>query len=179
MGVKYTHYSRLWMVSMKSVQNTHKYDALHDCLLTIAGALNRPQRDMAMIKATGIELDRALFPLLVQVSRFGPIGVGELADRVGRDYSTVSRQVAKLEETGLVVRQKNRQDKRINEAAITAAGRAMTDKIDAQRVQVYQRIFLHWPESDRETLEQLLSKFVSDFSQTEGDENDDGKPDAV
>ncbi|HBV90508.1 MAG TPA: MarR family transcriptional regulator, partial [Pantoea sp.] len=87
--------------------------------------------------------------------------------------------VAKLEETGLVVRQKNRQDKRINEAAITAAGRAMTDKIDAQRVQVYQRIFLHWPESDREMLEQLLSKFVSDFSQTEGDENDDDKPDAV
>lgn len=179
MGVKYTHYSCLWMASMKNVQNTHKYDALHDCLLTIAGALNRPQRDMAMIKAAGIELDRALFPLLVQVSRFGPIGVGELADRVGRDYSTVSRQVAKLEETGLVVRQKNRQDKRINEAAITEAGRAMTDKIDAQRVQVYQHIFLHWPERDRETLEQLLSKFVSDFSQTEGDENDDDKPDAV
>lgn len=163
---------------MKSVQNTHKYDALHNCLLTIAGALNRPQRDMAMIKAASIELDRALFPLLVQVSRFGPIGVGELADRVGRDYSTVSRQVAKLEETGLVVRQKNQQDKRINEAAITADGRAMTDKIDAQRVQVYQRVFRHWPDSDREALEQLLSRFVTDFTLTEGDENDD-KHDAV
>ncbi|THB83202.1 MarR family transcriptional regulator, partial [Pantoea allii] len=113
-----------------------------------------------------------LFPLLVQVSRFGPIGVGELADRVGRDYSTVSRQVAKLEEIGLVVRQKNRQDKRINEAVITPDGRAMTDKIDAQRVQVYQRVFGHWPESDREALEQLLSRFVTDFTQTEGDEND-------
>jgi len=164
---------------MKSVQNTHKYDALHDCLLMIAGALNRPQRDMAMIKAAGIDLDRALFPLLVQVSRFGPIGVGELADRVGRDYSTVSRQVAKLEETGLVMRQKNRQDKRINEAVITPDGRAMTDKIDAQRVQVYQRVFQHWPEVDRETLEQLLGRFVTDFSQTEGDENNDQGSDAI
>lgn len=153
---------------MESVQNTHKYDALHDCLLTIAGTLNRPQRDLAMINAAGIELDRALFPLLVQVSRFGPIGVGELADRVGRDYSTVSRQVAKLEETGLVQRQKNVKDKRINEAAITAAGRAMTDKIDAQRVQIYQRVFRHWPDDDRVALEQLLSRFVAEFSQPDG-----------
>lgn len=45
----------------------------------------------------------------------------ELADRVGRDYTTVSRQVAKLEETGLAKRQKNAKDKRINEAVITPA----------------------------------------------------------
>jgi hypothetical protein len=45
-------------------------------------------------------------------------------------------------------------------------------------VQVYQRVFRHWPESDRETLEQLLSRFVSDFGQTEGDENDEQKSDA-
>ena len=157
---------------MKKVQNTHnsRFDVLHNSLLTIVGAFNRPQRDLAMIKGAGIELDRALFPLLVQISRFGPIGVGELADRVGRDYSTVSRQVAKLEETGLVQRQKNAGDKRINEAAITPAGKAMTDKIDAQRVQIYQRLFTHWPESDRAALEQLLQRFVADFSALQGDE---------
>ena len=38
---------------MKRVQNTHKpdyFDDLHDTLLAIVGAFNRPQRDEIMIK---------------------------------------------------------------------------------------------------------------------------------
>lgn len=151
---------------MKSVQNTHKnrnFSHLHDTLLTIVGAFNRPQRDELMIKASTIQLDRALFPLLVQISRFGPIGVVELADRVGRDYTTVSRQVSKLEEAGLAQRQKNAKDKRINEAAITTAGKAMTDKIDVAREKIYEKVFLHWQEDERVELERLLKQFVNDF----------------
>lgn len=152
---------------MKRVQNTHNGDNfsdLHDALLTLVGAFNRPQRDELMIKASTIQLDRALFPLLVQISRFGPIGVVELADRVGRDYTTVSRQVAKLEEAGLAQRQKNAKDKRINEAAITLAGKAMTDKIDAAREKIYEKVFLHWQVEDRMELERLLKQFVDDFT---------------
>ncbi|NMP27381.1 MarR family transcriptional regulator [Rahnella sp. SAP-1] len=155
---------------MKSVQNTHKittYEDLHDALLTIVGTFNRPQRDELLIKDSAIHLDRALFPLLVLIGRFGPIGVGELADRVGRDYTTVSRQLAKLEVTGLAQRQKNAHDKRINEAAITAEGRVMTDKIDATRVQIYGRIFNTWHEEERTELERLLKKFIADFTQLE------------
>jgi hypothetical protein len=67
---------------------------LHGALLDIVSAINRPQRDEALIREAGIALDRALFPLLVGIERFGPIGVVELADRIGCDYTTVSRQVA-------------------------------------------------------------------------------------
>src|SRR5579862_6174719 len=76
---------------------------LHHALIDLVGMMNRPQRDTALIREAGISLDRALFPLLVGIERKGPIGVGELADRVGRDYTTVSRQVAKLESLKLVV----------------------------------------------------------------------------
>ena len=96
------------MPSTKKVQNTHigvQIRTLHAALLDIMAVMNRPQRDEAMVRAAGIPLDRALFPLLVGIERFGPIGVVELADRVGRDYTTVSRQVAKLYELGLVRRQ--------------------------------------------------------------------------
>ncbi|WP_435929367.1 MarR family winged helix-turn-helix transcriptional regulator [Dryocola sp. BD613] len=155
---------------MKRVQNTHNGDdfsELHDALLALVGTFNRPQRDEVMIKASTIQLDRALFPLVVQISRFGPIGIVELADRVGRDYTTVSRQVAKLEAAGLARRQKNAKDKRINEAAITPAGRAMTDKIDAAREKIYEKVFLHWQAEDRVELERLLKKFVNDFTAPE------------
>lgn len=152
---------------MKSVQNTHNsstFDDLHNALLTIVGTFNRPQRDELLIKESNIQLDRALFPLLVQISRFGPIGVVELADRVGRDYTTVSRQVAKLEEIGLAQRQKNAKDKRVNEAVITAAGKVMADKIDATRSRIYGEVFQAWQENERVELARLLQKFVGDFT---------------
>lgn len=151
---------------MKSVQNTHNnagFDDLHNVLLMIVGTFNRPQRDELLIKESGIQLDRALFPLLIQIGRFGPLGVVELADRAGRDYTTVSRQVAKLEELGLAQRQKNARDKRINEAVITAAGKAMTDKVDVARTQIYQQLFAGWPAEERAELTRLLQRFVGDF----------------
>lgn len=151
---------------MKSVQNTHnsaEFDDLHNALLMIVGTFNRPQRDELLIKESNIQLDRALFPLLIQIGRFGPIGVVELAERAGRDYTTVSRQVAKLEELGLAQRQKNAKDKRVNEAVITATGKAMTDKIDAARAQIYQHLFENWQDSERTELARLLQKFVRDF----------------
>jgi len=151
---------------MKSVQNTHNsagFDDLHNALLMIVGAFNRPQRDELLIKESNIQLDRALFPLLIQIGRFGPIGVVELAERAGRDYTTVSRQVAKLEELGLAQRQKNIKDKRVNEAVITATGKAMTDKIDAARAQIYQHLFENWQDNERTELARLLQKFVGDF----------------
>ena len=59
------------------------------------------------------------FRYLFGIERFGPIGVVELADRVGRDYTTVSRQVAKLESLGLVDRRGSAMDRRVREAVVT------------------------------------------------------------
>src|ERR1700735_4128364 len=104
------------MPSSRKVQHTHIGDQLrrlHVAVLDIVSLMNRPQRDEALIKEAGIPLDRALFPLLVGIERFGPIGVVEIAERVGRDYTTVSRQVAKLESLGLAVRQNNATDRRV------------------------------------------------------------------
>ena len=63
----------------------------------IFALMNRPERDDTLLREAGIALNRVLFPLLSGIERFGPIGVVDLADGVGRYYTTVSRQVAKLE----------------------------------------------------------------------------------
>src|SRR5437868_11993131 len=115
---------------------TDRIRELHGALLDIVSVVNRPQRDAALIKAAGIPLDRALFPLLVGIERFGPIGVVEMSDRVGRDYTTVSRQVAKLESLGLVSRQASMTDARVRNAIVTAKGKAMTDRVDKARERI-------------------------------------------
>ena len=151
------------MPSSKRVHNTHIGDQLrllHGALLDIVGAMNRPQRDELLIKAAGIPLDRALFPLLVGVERFGPIGVVELADRVGRDYTTVSRQVAKLESLGLVKRQGSAADRRVREAVISPKGKAMTDLVDAARERIGRAIFRTWEATDIDQLVRLMRKFA-------------------
>src|SRR5271163_2004058 len=151
------------MPSTENVQNTHmsaQLRELHLALLDIVGVMNRPQRDEVLIKAAGIPLDRALFPLLVSVERFGPIGVVDLADRVGRDYTTVSRQVAKLESLGLVKRQGSAADRRVREALITAKGKGMTDLVDAARDRIGRVIFRTWDAQDVDQFVRLIRKFA-------------------
>ena len=151
------------MSSTNKVQTTHiaaQLRQLHGAVLDIVGLMNRPQRDEALIKAAGIPLDRALFPLLVGIERFGPIGVVEMADRVGRDYTTVSRQVAKLESLNLVQRRPSAADRRVREAVISPKGKAMTDLVDAAREKIGRAIFETWDAREIEDLVRLMRRFA-------------------
>jgi DNA-binding MarR family transcriptional regulator len=138
--------------------------ALHGALIDIVGVMNRPQRDEMMVREAGIALDRALFPLLVGIERRGPIGIVDLADRVGRDYTTVSRQVAKLESLGLVERQAGATDRRVRQAMVTAKGKAMTDAVDAARERIGRAVFATWDERDIDELVRLMRKFADTMS---------------
>jgi DNA-binding MarR family transcriptional regulator len=152
------------MPPAKRVQAAHissqQLKDLHRSLIDIVGELNRPQRDEYMVRAAGISLEGVLFPLLVGVERIGPIGLVELADRSGRDYTTVSRQVAKLEALGLVKREANTVDRRVRKVAITPQGKAMTNRIDAARERFARAIFDSWQPQDVEALMRLMRKLA-------------------
>jgi len=151
------------MPSRESVQNTPisiQIRELHGALIDIVSFMNQPQRDERMVKEAGISLDRALFPLLVGIERRGPIGIVELAAGVGRDYTTVSRQVAKLESLGLAERRQSTADRRVTEAVITPKGKAMTDNIDDARERYARAIFKSWDAQDIDELVRLMRKFA-------------------
>ena len=153
-------------MSTNNVQNTRTSAMmrdLHGALIEIVSAMNRPQRDDELVREAGITLDRALFRLLVAVERMGPIGVVELAERVGLDYTTVSRQVGKLDSLGLVARKGSAADRRVREAVITPEGKRMTEKIDAARERMSQAIFDQWEEKDIADLVRLMGRFAEAF----------------
>jgi DNA-binding MarR family transcriptional regulator len=149
---------------MNNVQNTHigsrLIRELHGALIDIVSLMNRPQRDEQMVREAGIALDRALFPLLVGIERRGPIGIVDLADGTGRDYTTVSRQVTRLESLDLVERRQSAADRRINEVVVTPKGKAMTAKIDAAREKLARSVFETWDEHDVNELVRLMRKFA-------------------
>lgn len=152
------------MSENKNVQDTHiseQMKTLHGALIRIVSALNRPRNDEKLIADAGIQLDRALFSILISIERLGPIGVVELAECAGRDYTTVSRQVAKLEKLGLVIRQHNVIDRRIREAVISPTGKAITERIDAAREQMGNAVFKDWSQDELDIFVRLMQKFAN------------------
>jgi DNA-binding MarR family transcriptional regulator len=133
---------------------------LHRSLIDVVSVMVRPERDAAMLEMAGLSLERALFPPLVLIERLGPIGIVDLAGRVGRDYTTVSRQVARLEELGLVRRRSNTADGRVREAVITRRGKAATDAVDAARERMALALFRNWRRSDFDALVRLVGKLA-------------------
>jgi DNA-binding MarR family transcriptional regulator len=136
---------------------------LHHALVDLVGLMNRPQRDTALLQEAGVSLDRALFPLLIVVERKGPVGVVELGELVGRDYTTVSRQIAKLDKLGLIARRPSKADNRVREAVITVKGKEVTSAIDAARERLATTLFAKWSKRDLQDLARLMRRFADDF----------------
>lgn len=146
-------------MSINKVHNAHisaNLPDLHRALIDIVGVMNQPERDEQMLEMAGLTLERALFPLIVLIERLGPVGVVDLAGRVGRDYTTVSRQVARLEELGLVTRSASATDRRIREATITPQGKLATDAVDAARERMALGLFRDWSRGDFDELIRLM-----------------------
>ncbi|WP_437889617.1 MarR family winged helix-turn-helix transcriptional regulator [Phytobacter sp. V91] len=145
------------------MQYAHKnYDVtdFHGALLDIIGVMNHPRIDETLLAAADVKLDQILFPLLITIGRYGPIGVVDLADRVGRDYTTVSRQVKRLQEMALAQKNPGGRDKRISEVTLTAQGEALTSSIASARQILMNEIFADWQEEDVKQLFRLVRQYA-------------------
>lgn len=142
------------------MQNTHDVDAIAAALMDLTGLLNSPRQDDVLLGAAGVSLPRALFPLLVRIGASGAIGVSVLAEQVGRDHSTISRQVAALEKLGLVRRRANAGDSRIHEAAITDKGKETVARITKARRKLLGGLLADWGVKERRDLARLNRKLA-------------------
>jgi Transcriptional regulators len=145
------------------MQDAHKkYDVtdFHRALLEIMGVMNQPKRDETLLAAASVKLDQALFPLLVTIGLYGPLGILDLAENLGRDYTTVSRQVKRLQEMSLAQKQPAERDKRISEVTLTEQGMTLTKSIDDARQRLMNQIFADWQEEDVGQLFSLVRKYA-------------------
>ena len=158
-------------MSTRNVHDAHidvQIGELHRAVLEIVSTMNRPQQDDELLREAGVSLDRALFPLLVGIAKYGPVGVVDLADRVGRDYTTISRQLAKLENLGLIERRNSAADKRVREAIVTAKGEAMSERVDTARTRLGRAVFATWERQDFDDLVRLMTRFAEAIREVPG-----------
>jgi DNA-binding MarR family transcriptional regulator len=135
--------------------------ALHEALLQIVNVLNRPQGDNVILTRAGVSLDTALFPLLVRVAMQRNLTIGALADQVGRDYSTVSRQITRLQDLGLVDSEPSETDRRQRVLSVTAAGRNTLKKIDRARNSVMSEALDGWSQDEITELARMTTRLAA------------------
>ncbi|GLQ51436.1 MarR family winged helix-turn-helix transcriptional regulator [Dyella flava] len=140
--------------------DTRNLDAITSALIDLTGCLNSPRQDDALLQKAGVSLDRALFPLLVRLNAAESMSVAELADQAGRDPSTVSRQLAKLEQLGLVKRPLSREDMRVRAATITKAGSRVVTAITEARRKLLGELMQDWSADERRILPTLVQKLA-------------------
>jgi len=140
--------------------DTRNVDAIAAALLELTGCLNSPRQDDVLLSEAGVSLDRALFPLLVRLSAASAMSVAKLAEQVGRDPSTVSRQLMKLEQLGLVRRPAARDDLRVRDAAVTKGGLRTVAAITAARRKLLSELLRHWSPEEREVFPKLLQRLA-------------------
>ena len=128
--------------------------------MDLVGALNSPRQDDVLLREAGVSLDRALFPLLVRIAASDAINVARLAEQVGRDPSTVSRQIARMEGLGLVARRQGKTDHRQKDVAITPEGQRIIQAITKARRRLFGKLFAGWSSADVRALARLNRKLA-------------------
>jgi DNA-binding MarR family transcriptional regulator len=79
--------------------------------------------------------------------------------RVGLDATTVTRQVATMERRGLLSRQSDPNDGRVNLIELSAKGRRTMDAVQRARRERVRELFTGWPRRDQLEFGQLLGRF--------------------
>ncbi len=122
-------------------------------LLTLARNLETLGRRSSLYR----QVDRSGYVALRTLDRIGPVPTTALAEALALDASTVTRQVAALERSGLVERRPNPTDRRSSNLSITPHGRRVMQEVERARRNVLGELFDEWSEADREGLGRALT----------------------
>jgi DNA-binding MarR family transcriptional regulator len=146
------------------VYNTGSIDTVARALVDLLGFFSSPQRVDLLLKEADVVLDRALVPLLVAIATRGTLSVAALADQVGRDSTTVSRQLAKLAQLGLVAKGTGDSDRRIRMVTLSPVGEGLARSVAAARQRLLARALAAWSEDDLADLGRLNARFVESLA---------------
>ena len=111
----------------------------------------------------GVQLDRSGIVILTTLHRLGPLRLSDLADDIGLDRSTISRQVAAVVRAGYVERAVDENDARALLLTLTARGQAIRQKLATAWHDIVIGLMTEWPERDIAELARLLSRLTAQF----------------
>ncbi len=109
------------------------------------------------------ELEASAYPILAHIDAHPGIRGSDLAAHFGVGRATVSRQLSRLVELGLVHREVDPEDTRGQRITLTTDGAQRFARARDRRIAMYKDAFGDWDESDVAQLATLLHRYSEDF----------------
>jgi DNA-binding MarR family transcriptional regulator len=103
-------------------------------------------------------LERPALILLFMLGEHGPTRPSALAEKIHIDLSTVSRQLASLEASGWVARERDQGDRRALLVRLSDEGRRVLDANLAARRAFLRELLTDWSEAERQEFARLLGR---------------------
>jgi DNA-binding MarR family transcriptional regulator len=138
-------------------------DELESALTALFRWGNLPKVSERFMARAGVRLDRAAYGVLRRLDTADGMRLSELAEELGVDVSTASRQVYRLIQDGLIRRRAHPLDRRSALLEITPRGRRSVARVHRARREIIAELFAEWPLEDRATLARLLERLARDL----------------
>ncbi|WP_432563822.1 MarR family winged helix-turn-helix transcriptional regulator [Kineococcus sp. SYSU DK003] len=141
-------------------------DAAHEQqVAALADAVDRQLRTLHALKAQVArgqsDVERAMHVVLHVLADAGPLRVGALAERLGTDPSTTSRQTAELAERALLRRLPDPEDRRASLLDVTEAGHTVVTAMRRRRHDHLARAVEDFDDGELAVFTDLLSRFTA------------------
>lgn len=98
------------------------------------------------------------FGIIEALHHLGPLSLGELADKLLVTGGNVTYVMDRLEEQGLVVRERSPEDRRIVQAKLTPRGQALISGVFPGHAAYIEELAGHLEPEEQEDLRRLLKK---------------------
>ncbi|MDQ0876576.1 DNA-binding MarR family transcriptional regulator [Paenibacillus sp. V4I3] len=98
--------------------------------------------------------------------------LGELADRLHLERSSVSRLVDGLVKGGFVSREINEQNRREMLISLTEKGERTIEQVRQQSIRFYQNVLQHMTEADQQLVQQGFEKFTGALLKNKGKQDE-------
>lgn len=136
-------------------------------LINLFSIINRTDRDKKMIATAGVNLESAAFRVFGGIAHLQQTSVGNLAVILGKNYSSISRQIDKLEAAGLVRTYPSNSDSRIRMSELTKQGEEINSMISLTRQRIMQEALEDWTTEEKNELLHLLKRLFEAMNKLE------------
>lgn len=110
--------------------------------------------------------------ILAQLSRFQPQSAGRLSELTNMDKPRVSRALHRMEQRGLIARERHDRDQRVAVIRLAAPGVSVYAQIAPLALEWEQWLLAEFSDEEREMLDRLLGRLQARLLEIRGGETD-------
>lgn len=133
---------------------------IFDLLFELVNFFNDPKNDNILLKNLKIKESPNLMPIIMRIGKMGKTTVGQLAGQLGKNHSSVSRQIDKFEKEGLLISRESQEDMRVREISLSEKGENIYQQILEEREKALNKAFANLEDDQLEQIKQSLELLI-------------------